>query len=79
MNWKEIFSWYWEQKGVENPERFLEDENGEDNVDPQLLALLCNYLFDNNEETTELISENNQESQNVISEETPRINNTKFN
>lgn len=23
MNWREIFNWYWEQKGVENPERFL--------------------------------------------------------
>ena len=26
MNWREIFNWYWEQKGVENPERFLNDE-----------------------------------------------------
>ena len=26
MNWKEVFNWYWEQKGVENPERFLDDE-----------------------------------------------------
>ena len=26
MNWREIFNWYWEQKGVENPERFLETQ-----------------------------------------------------
>ena len=26
MNWREIFNWYWEQKGVENPERFLSEE-----------------------------------------------------
>lgn len=68
MNWKEIFSWYWEQKGVENPERFLEDDNVDDEVNPQLLALLCNYLFDNSEETTTLINDNNQESQNPVLE-----------
>ena len=68
MNWKEIFSWYWEQKGVENPERFLEDDNVDDEVNPQLLALLCSYLFDNSEETTTLINDNNQESQNTVLE-----------
>lgn len=25
LNWREVFNWYWEQKGVENPERFLQD------------------------------------------------------
>ncbi len=26
LNWREIFKWYWEQKGVDNAERFLQEQ-----------------------------------------------------
>ena len=26
LNWQEIFKWYWEQKGVDNCERFIQQQ-----------------------------------------------------
>ena len=46
LNWKEIFSWYWEQKGVENPERFLEENN---QIDKNQLLNLYNAILQNPE------------------------------
>ncbi len=38
MNWQEVFKWYWEQKGVENPERFL--AQGNMNVAPSIIEAI---------------------------------------
>ena len=71
MNWKEIFSWYWEQKGVENPERFLEEENPDElqinniieqlSQNPEIYNQLLGLL--ENEEATNL--EENQNENNL--------------
>ena len=37
LNWTEIFKWYWEQKGVDNPERFLQAPQPQ-GVNPAMLA-----------------------------------------
>ena len=43
LNWNEVFKWYWEQKGVDNPERFLkQDENNV--VKPLIAAAILNAL-----------------------------------
>ena len=71
MNWKEIFSWYWEQKGVENPERFLEDDNVDElqisNIIEQLSQNpeIYNQLFELLENEEEINSEENQNENNI--------------
>lgn len=74
MNWKEIFSWYWEQKGVENPERFLE----EDNIDESKLALIQNTLAQSSQLLTNTLpaeqDENHQIKNNTPVEEKPLEN-----
>ena len=67
MNWKEIFSWYWEQKGVENPERFLE----ENNVDDSKLALILSALTQNSELLTNVLTNNQND---ITDEEVPLEN-----
>ena len=66
MNWKEIFSWYWEQKGVENPERFLEEEN----ADESKLALIQNALAQSSQLLTNTLPAEQDESTQV-SNDTP--------
>lgn len=41
LNWDEVFKWYWEQKGVDNPERFLVPK---ENQNLLALANLANNL-----------------------------------
>lgn len=71
MNWKEIFSWYWEQKGVENPERFLEDDNVDElqisNIIEQLSQNpeIYNQLLELLENEEEINSEENQNENNI--------------
>ena len=55
LNWKEIFSWYWEQKGVENPERFLEESP---KIDQNQLMNLYNTLLQNAQMQNTLTDEN---------------------
>ena len=50
MNWKEIFSWYWEQKGVENPERFLSEDDDDENIASEILTMLSGLFAENNNE-----------------------------
>lgn len=46
LNLEEIFIWYFEQKGVDNPERFLGVNNGVNNtqINPELLQSLFQKL-----------------------------------
>ena len=67
MNWKEIFSWYWEQKGVENPERFLEEEKS----DEDKLALIQSALTQNSELLTNVLVNNQND---ITDEEVPLEN-----
>ncbi len=64
MNWREIFNWYWEQKGVENPERFLE----ENQIDENQLSTLQNLLVQN-PALFKLI--NTEKNNNDLSNDTP--------
>ena len=59
MNWKEVFNWYWEQKGVENPERFLNEENS---AELQINTLI-NQMLQNPEIYNQLLefADNNEE------------------
>jgi hypothetical protein len=69
LNIQEIFLWYFEQKGVENPERFLAQGlngvngvNGNPQLNPELLQALIQNITQNQkgEETTK-----EENSQNV--------------
>ncbi len=51
LNVQELFTWYFEQKGVENPERFLNNNN----IDPQIQEALLN-----NPQTAPLIQQMQQ-------------------
>ena len=60
LNWKEIFNWYWEQKGVENPERFLDDEQ----FDEKKLAAIQNAIIQNPEFIQQLLANNSTDRKN---------------
>ena len=71
MNWKEVFNWYWEQKGVENPERFLEDENTLisqletlTNENPEFVETILNQELNNNNKSEQNFNELIQNFQN---------------
>lgn len=48
LDWKEVFKWYWEQKGVDNPERFLQQDSNA--LSPLALAALANEMKNKNKE-----------------------------
>ena len=67
LNMQEIFLWYFEQKGVENPERFLQGVNGEglnSNAPSPLASEGLNSLLPN--------LENNAQSENQLSQDLPQ-------
>ena len=51
LNLEEIFVWYFEQKGVDNPERFLVQQNQE--INPLMLQFLMNGLSNKTQEPQE--------------------------
>jgi len=60
LNLEEIFVWYFEQKGVDNPERFLGVNSGLNNtqINPELLQALFQKLSANQNQEKEQDSEN---------------------
>ena len=49
LNLEEIFIWYFEQKGVDNPERFLAQQQ-QQQLDPQVLQTLMSNLLTKQQE-----------------------------
>lgn len=66
LNIEEIFLWYFEQKGIDNPERFLEagvNDGVNNGVNPLMLQMLAKGMADKlkNEQTKETPKETNSE------------------